>query len=447
MHAFLNTYFYIVGKIVFNILGSLIFITTAFFFACRKDKSDGSPPEIQVTNPYYGQTFTVGDTIHADFSVSDDQAISSISVMIADSNLVTVMSPLGVSPTGKNASYHLDYPISDPHLNGGLHYFKVVAFDGYNYVTKYQRIYLTALPKKRLSYVYVTHPAANTVQVLQLDSALNSSAYYSLAGDLVNTDLSSYTQQLFTCGMYTGHMNAIALDAPAVAWYIPVINNSIPYFENVYSSGNTVYVSYYQGSTIKGYDANGSQRFIASVTNNYYPIHTFRHDVYLVAEAKAVSSSVKKIILYYASGGASFQECILNQDVVAFFTKDSDNIFAFGNNGNQGVVQIYQVSTNGFWSPVNLATGKILSVVQVSSDEYLIAHSNGTIYKYQYSNGSVTPFIPGVTASHMAFDDVNQELLVSDVNVIKKFNYSNAALINSFTATDSVCGLHIRFNK
>jgi hypothetical protein len=86
-------------------------------------------------------------------------------------------------------------------------------------------------------------------------------------------------------------------------------------------------------------------------------------------------------------------------------------------------------------------------VAQVSSDVYLIAHSNGTIYKYQYSNSSIVPFIPGVTASHMAFDDVNQEVLVSDVNTIKKFNYSNAALINSFTATDSVCGLHIQFNK
>ncbi|HEY6163261.1 MAG TPA: DUF4625 domain-containing protein, partial [Bacteroidia bacterium] len=394
-------------KIVFNILGSLTFITTAFFFACKKDHGDTTPPEIQVTNPYYGQTFMVGDTIHADFSVSDNTAINSISVMIADSNLVTVMSPVGVFPTSKNASYHLDYPISDLHLNGGLHYFKVVAFDGYNNVTKYQRIYLTALPKKRLAYFFVTHPTANSVQVSRLDSALNPSAYYSLNGDLVNSDISSYTQQLFTCGMYTGHMNAIALDAPAVAWYLPVINNSIPYFENVYSAGNTVYVSCYQGSTIKGYDGNGNQRFIATVANNYYPIHTFRHDIYLVTEAKDVSSLAKKIILYYAAGGASFQECIMNQDVVSFFTKDSDNIFVFGNNGNQGVVQIYRVSTNGFWSPLNLAAGKILSVAQVSSDVYLIAHSNGTIYKYQYSNSSIVPFIPGVTASHMAFDDVN----------------------------------------
>ena len=47
--------------------------------------------------------------------------------------------------------------------------------------------------------------------------------------------------------------------------------------------------------------------------------------------------------------------------------------------------QLFDRENNYLWSPYPspLATGTILSVAQISPTVYLIAHSNGTIYKYQ----------------------------------------------------------------
>jgi hypothetical protein len=434
------------GKIVFNILGSLVIITLALFPGCKKDQSDGSPPRIEITNPYDSQSYTAGDTIYADFSVSDNSAVSSISFGLVDANMAVALNAVQVTPAGNNGTYHLVYPIYDLHLASAVYYVKVTASDGYNSISRYQKINLSAIPKVRKGYYYVTRPLANLVKIWALDTNLVSSAYYSLNGDLVSTGLSSYTQDLFTCGMYTGNMSAVSLLNPALKWSIPVVNNSIPYFEGVYNSGVNTYVSFYSGQ-IKGYDQNGSQRFNAAATNNYFPMHIFRHGGYIAAEAKDVSSSAKKIILFYVSSGQGYQECVMTQDVAAFFTYDTDNIFVMGNNGNQGVVQLYQVSTNGFWSPITLAPGKLLSAVQVDANTYLIAHSNGTIYKYTYSNSSIVPFITGVVAAHMSYDDVNQEVLVSEAGQLKLYNYANAGLINSTTASDSVCGLHVLFNR
>jgi hypothetical protein len=433
-------------KIVFNTLGSLAFILLLSTNACKKEESDGVPPQIEIANPYDGQAYLAGDTIHADFSVSDNQAISSISFGLVNSSLITAVPAVAVGPTGNNGTYHVDYPISDLHLAGGIYYVKVTASDGYNTISRYQKINLSALPRKRLGYFYVTRPTINLVNIQRLDTNLVTSLHYALSGDLVATGLSSYTQTIITAGMYTGNVNAVSLTNPGLNWSIPVVNNSLPYFEGLYASGSTTYVSFYSGQ-VKGYDASGSQRFLATLTNNYFPQHIFRHASYIAAEAKDLSGPGKKIVLFYLSSGAGYQECIMNQDVTAFFTYDADNIFVMGNNGSQGVVQLYQLSTNGFWSPITLPAARLLSAVQVDSNTYLLGMDNGTVYKYTYSNSSLVPFVTGVNAAHMSFDDVNQELLVSEGNVIRQYNYVSSALINSTVAADSVCGLHVRFNE
>lgn len=433
-------------RIVFNILGSLMIFTLLVVESCRKDKGDSSPPEIVISNPFDGQQFSEGDTVQVDFSISDNNSVSTITVTLVDANLSPALPSLTVSPTSANASYTVLYPLNDIHLNSGLYYISVGASDGYNSLSKYRKVNISASPKKRVEYYFVTHPNVNLVQVSRLDTMFVQSPYYQVTGDLSNSDISSYNQCIYTAGSLTGKVNAINTGIPALRWSLPVFVSSSPYFEYVYNTGTMTYVSFYSG-LIKGYDASGGQRFLATVNNGFYPVKLFLHNGSIVTETRDVSSSARKIILYQASTGAGLQECGLNQDVISFNTLDNDNILTLGNNAGQGMMEIYQVSTNGFWSPHVIPAGKILSVAEIDPDTYLIGHSNGTIYRYTYSNNSLITYMTGVTASHISYDDVNQELLVSQNNLIKQFDYSSAALLNNVNVTDSVYGLHILFNK
>ena len=433
-------------EIVFNRLGSFILFSLVVFFSCKKETTDLTPPAISIYAPYQNQSYNYTDTIRTDFSVSDDFAVNSIGVTVVDANIIPVLPSLTVTPLGRLGTYHQSIVIDNIHLATGSYFLKITASDGQNTGEKFQPITILGAPKKRLSYFYVTKPAPNSVQVNSLDTNFVSGNYYSVYGDLIASEINSYNQNICTEGSQTGNLNTIRLSSPSLAWSVPVVNSSSPYFEGLSCWNNMTYVSFYT-SVIKGYDENGNQRFNATVANGFYPIKILRHDIYLAAEAKDISSSAKKIILYYLGSGLGAQENALNMDVVSMFTYDAGNIFLFGNSGGQGVFSVYQIATNSFVSPVNIPAGSILSAVQVDNDNYLIAHSNGTIYKFQYSGNSLTVFASGVIAAHMAYDDVNHELLVSQSNSIKKYNYTNSALLNSIPTTDSVCGLHVLFNK
>ena len=140
------------------------------------------------------------------------------------------------------------------------------------------------------------------------------------------------------------------------------------------------------------------------------------------------------------------QETNVAQDVIEFFSKDTDNFFVFGNSSGQGVIEIYQISSNGFWTPHTLLPGTVLCAEQIDSDTYLIGHSNGNIYKYIYSTNSSTPFITGVLARNIKYDSVNQQVIVTEGNKIKQFDYTTASLINTIVHADSIFDIHVLYN-
>ena len=80
---------------------------------------------------------------------------------------------------------------------------------------------------------------------------------------------------------------------------------------------------------------------------------------------------------------------------------------------------------NNLWNPYpfSLATGNLLSALKLDPDIYLLGHSNGTIYKYQYSMSSVTTFLTGYTAIKLKYDEVNNKLYVVEANKVATFDF------------------------
>ncbi|MGZ6540197.1 MAG: hypothetical protein ACXVEB_17610, partial [Bacteroidia bacterium] len=160
------------------------------------------------------------------------------------------------------------------------------------------------------------------------------------------------------------------------------------------------------------------------------------------------TSSAKMLVTYFPT--SSFEKnCSLSQDVVAFCEKDVSNVFVFGNSSGQGVIQLYDRINNNLWSPYPfpLATGTILSAVKIDADTYLIGHSNGTIYKYQYLSGSLTTYLAGYTAIQLKYDDLNSEIYVVEANKITTFDYTSAALHHSVNSAETILGINLLYNR
>jgi hypothetical protein len=155
------------------------------------------------------------------------------------------------------------------------------------------------------------------------------------------------------------------------------------------------------------------------------------------------------MLVTYFPTASSEKNCTLTQDVVSFCEKDISDVFLFGNISGQGVIQLYDRINNNLWNPYpfSLATGSVLSAVKIDSDTYLIGHSNGTIYKYNYLSSSVTAYLTGYTAIQLKFDNLNNEVYVVEANKISTFDYTTATLNHSANSSDMIYGINLLYNR
>ncbi len=139
----------------------------------------------------------------------------------------------------------------------------------------------------------------------------------------------------------------------------------------------------------------------------------------------------------------------MNQDVVEFCEKDYGNVFVFGNVSGQGVIQLFDRINNHLWNPYNysLDTGSILSAVKIDANTYLIAHSNGTIYKYEFQTSSVTSYLTGYSAIKLKYDQLNNELYVVETNQISTFDYPTAIFHHSVNSAETIVDVHLLYNR
>jgi hypothetical protein len=414
-------------------------------YACKKEE-DTVAPFVNISSPFENQAFAVHDTMSVSATVSDETLLESAYVILVDENLVPVQPAVQVKVDNNEEKFTLKYVIYDIHLASGTYYVKVSAFDGYNTTNSYRKVSVTAAPRERKGF-YLVSGSQSSLTVSLADDALTITPKLTLSGDYAASSINSYYQDLYVSGKYSGGMNAVSLQNNSLKWNLPVVQGTVPYFTNVYNDGNYSYVSYYSGH-LRGYDHNGTLKYTVTAAENFFPDNTYHHGEYIISEQHDKTSPVRKLAVYYASNGTGKQETsVLFQDVIAFHSKDPDNIFVFGNSGSQGDISIYSMSGNSFWSPYGLPSGRLLSVAQVDNNTYLLAHENQVVYKFQYNPLGLIPLITGVKATSIQYDPVMSQVVTSGDNNLRLYNYQNGAMINSVLYSDTIRGVHVWYNK
>lgn len=411
--------------------------------SCKKDETDPTPPEVNIYSPAENTVYNVFDTIIATFSVKDETKITSITYSLVDASLQPVLPSQGLTVVSNHQTNTVYIIINDIHIESGNYFIKVAASDGENSVYKLREVYINAAPTVFKTTCFVSIPGPSQVQLFKLDSLQNITLVATMPGDFIEGAASSWYQYYFSAASSSGNLNAIDLTTNSVRWNVPV--TSSPYMDT-HVSGKNTYLASYDGR-IRGFNISGQTIYNAQVAPGFYPTRIFRHNDYVVAGTKEIISPARKIVLFNASTGTGVQETYMTQDPVAFLSKDADNLFVIGNNAGQGVLEIYQVSTNGFWSPRTLPTGTVLDVAQVDSDNYLIAHSDGTIYHYRYSTNSLTTITSGVTASSIQFDPVNQMIWIAEGSSLKKFSYPLGTPSGTIMHSQTIVDMDVMLNK
>jgi hypothetical protein len=390
----------------------------------------------------------VYDDVAVSADISDETKISSVSVTLVDVNHIPVHTSVSASVTSPSMTLNISYPLDNIHLESGQYALLITASDGKNDSHTYQPILITAVPKVLKKVFVATGTSAFQTSLYSIDSTFSSMSFYnSYSGDFIGTSASSYYQQVYLSGSYTGNFTGISLASNTVRFSVAPAISASPYFTGYYSEDKKNYLARYD-ETVKGYNQAGSIFYNATANSGYYVRKMTLNKGYLVAEEKSKTSSGKLIVSFYSTGTPE-QQVSISQDVVAFCEKDDHNVFVFGNDAGQAVIQLYDRMNNSVWNPYPYAlpAGTLLSAVKIDPDTYLFSHSNGNIYKYQYLSGSITTYLSGYTALQLKYDELNNDVYIAETNLLTAVDYPSKTVMHSVPSAENIYDFSFLYNR
>lgn len=424
---------------------TLIFILLLQLFACRKEK-DENGPEITFITPLDYDNYSTYDIISFKADISDETKIAMANVTLVDENYVPVHSTLPFTVTSPRMTVNTTYALDNIHLSTGLYYLMITATDGDNDSRAYKPVHITGIPKA-LKKIFLATANGTSTNMSYIDSTFSGvTPYRTFSGDYLGTSVSSYYQEVFMCGNYSGSYTGVELQSNAVKFSVSPLISATPYFTGYYSEDKNNYVARYDG-TIKGYDRLGNIMYTGNANSGCFVRKMIRSSNYMVAEEKSKTSSSRLLVTLYSTGAAQ-QQVAISQDVVAFCRKDDDNVFAFGNNAGAGVIMLYDRVHNNLWSPYpyTLPAGTILSAVRIDADTYLLGHSNGTIYKYNYQTSSLTTYVTGYTAIQLKYDEIDNRVYIAETNLVTGLDYPSLTVVSSVPCAENILGMDLLYN-
>jgi hypothetical protein len=421
-------------------------VPVIFLFASCHKNADADYPTVRFIAPAGIQTFNVFDTIKVQGFVSDKQTLTVVSVCLENSASVVVLPAVSIPIGSNDFNFSCSYILNDQQLASGVYYLTLMASNGVNTSYTYQQINVDAAPTKRTGIYALTRQGGNT-KIWNIDSNFHVLSGALITGNYSGSDINSAYQQLYVSASDSGNAIALSMPSGSIAWSQTGTYSPIPYFTGIYSYGNAAYLAYYNG-IIKYINSQGNLQQQFTIASGYYPIHLLAYNNYLFVEEKNIASSNEQIGVYYQQNAIGFGQNNLPGPIVAMYGADVQDIFVFGNQtGGSVYLLLYNFITGLFNAPVNLPAANVLSAAQISSASYLVGLDNGTIYYYTYNPVNFIPCTSGINASHIVYDNADNEVIASSGKKVCEYAFNTGTLIRSVTLPDSVLNVLVLYNK
>jgi hypothetical protein len=437
-------------KIYRTSLFALLLLSAIFGISCKKNsKADGSFPTITFYSPGQGQVYHVFDSIYVSADINDGSSVKEVKVSLLDANSNTVQEPLLLHPNTSSYTLATKYVISNHFLETGTYYLKINASDGSNTAQRSVAITIIESPIQKKGYYVFTVTGLNTT-FRRLDTSFAVNFTKTIPSAFTGSAFSAYYQRLFIAGGANQNFQCYETENHSVKWSIPYNLPGMPSFTYCETDGKNVCLGFTDGR-LKRYSTDGLTltNFIYS-NNDYYPVLGVVRENEYIASYQSRSSSQKKLIVFNSTSGAGVQEAPVNYSANGIFEKSASEVYVVGNtDANQGTVAIFNTQTGGIFVPFTIPNGKILSSCQIDNNSLLIGHSDGNIYKYEYSTNNFVPIQPGILASRMKYSSHENVLYVTQGNDLKLFSL-NAFSLNPgpiYNSTDSIRDFQVIYDK
>lgn len=416
-----------------------------FALGCRKS-SDTRPPEIEILTPTHMAGFNVFDFVSVMADVRDDNRLVAVTIDLQNQNFSSMIPIISVDPGSKEVRVSESFFLEDIHLESGLYYVKVWAYDGVNEKSAFREIYITGAPLELNNMFLVSAPSPG-VQVWSTVGSGTISPFHTFPSEYGGAAVNSYHQYLLTMGAESDALVAYHPSIIDTLWFKPNPGNlPLPYYVDIVEgTDGLTYVTTTTGKVLS-YGQSGTIGTEINSPSDYNPDNIFLWNEKIIVEQKHVSSSANQMGIYYPNSGVLDQSISFGNDIVSWEVRNDDELFVLSNDpSDQAHLHIYGYAGNYFWQPHGMPAGKVYDSYRINNDELIISHDQG-LYHYTYSSNSLIPIESGHSFSKLVYDWVNSVLYCVEGSDLFTYDLSGNQL-DQLSHSDVIDDVLLFYNK
>jgi len=428
-------------------IGLLTIVSIVLLSACKK--KDEVRPELSVNKPITNtQYYATVDYILCTGTASDDIELDRIEFQLRTTLGKPALGKKIVFPDSNPYNYSYGYFLDDIHLENGTYKMKIEAFDkAGNSNAIYKEVIIYGVPRGKQGVFYISE-SSGSFSLGRIDSLDVDSTVLAVFNDFGGFEINNYDQKMYFMGYDTEDLIAYNTRTYTESWRLD--NQSNPpntyYFNQLnFSSDRYLSISLYQDQ-VKNLLYNGGGA--GAINLNYQNAQAeliYKDGIYAYVESRSITGGNRLFQRYFFSSGAFDEQYSIDYDFREMFSKGSDELIIFGENGGQALFKIFYKNGGGYFQPIILNSGSFVDAFKINDDNYLIVQSQG-VYLYTYSNTNLITKISEANILSADYDVLNDQIYLGFANLVKVYT-SGGTFLRNIPTSGNIINLKVHYNK
>jgi len=424
----------------------LVLIPILLIFSTCKKTPETSSPVITVITPTENEHFDLPATVAVKLNVVSDEALIVVSLRIESEDQVPLSVTVFLYPDADEFDFDTDLQIDyfDVEANENT-YLHVKAENSAGVSHDFVKLDFSMPDIVFKGFYLLSRPTVSQTKVKFYDMTFVSANYLTLPYEFTDVEVLSIDEILLILTKSPDQLQAFYFPNTEAAWGVKA-DLPVPEMYRLNLSDGIIYTSTGNGQVL-GYRAdNGQQQFISHLVFDSVPGQIGVTADYVVADYQSLIGPERAWMVFYRTTAGLVHQYASQLVVHDFYPALSkNNLLAFGNIGQLGVIQFYDVEQNNNLISLNFETGTIGASCMLEEGFFLVAVGN-EIWKFDESQQNATLLRQtDEDVIDLQYDKVAQQIYVAYEYSLDIYNASADTIIKGFESSSPIKAVRLQY--
>ncbi len=415
-------------------------------YSCSKDQNPEAPT-VEIYNPIINETVYLPDTILVEYYVSQSRPISHIKISVDNGNNIPITRSMYEYPTENNHSGIVEISIDklSAATTNPPYYVHIAIGDFSTENHYYQEIKLQNKETKFIGFATIDEKPINIVEIKFHNTDYDIYKTTEVNGIFSGSTKSNFLDQVYISTKLPELVTAFEINTGQPMWNK---EPQLPYpeFTGLNSADEKLYISTAIGRIIGVSEKDGSTIFTTPVLKDTIPRNTISTDNYIFADFTLRTSNRKVWASFYKPTGIKYLWYPTVYNTIKIFPSTNDRAIIFTNEGGLGQAVLFDLESNIIETILATFNHKVDIVCEINVDQYLISDNN-VIHRFNLSDQS-TNWVYETTDSIIGieYETITGNVMVIMAERVKVLSYPNFNAINEIHGFNNLKSIELLYD-